>query len=120
MKRFDKLLKELKAEEFDGTALLILDDAMVQMIAAWPKVHRTYSMEPVEDDRMPEAWWHVGFYMSQWASLANVSEAVCWKLWLVLVTHRLIYPDGTVPSKVGEYMLTQVGITLGTGGSKYG
>lgn len=112
-KKFIESLGELKDEGFNDSALLVLDDDMVQMVAAWPKVTRTYTTDPIVDPDFHECWGNVGFVMSQWAALANVSEATCWDLWRTLIAHGLIYPDGDTPDKVKEYMITRVNILMG-------
>lgn len=110
---FEDVLEEMKGLEFDKSLLLVLDDDMVKMIAAWPVARRIYIKRPLPDPDLPEIWGNVGFFMSNWTALANVSESNGWRVWKTIVTHGMIYPDGTLPKEVSEYLITRVDVFMG-------
>jgi hypothetical protein len=113
--RFVDALDELKALGFNEAALLVVDDSMMKMIAAWPMVVRTYLVEPESgvDPGIPEIWGSVSFVMQNWAALANIPEWVAWELWKTIIAHGFIYPDGTIPDKVERFLISRVNAITG-------
>ena len=105
---YEKLLKELKNEFFDGTFLLTIGDKESNMVAVWPRVEKRVLEERFYNEDVPEVWNWIEFNAAMWARLANVHEKDVWNLWKGLAVSGVICPDGTWPEDVKEWVMKKV------------
>ena len=101
---YNDALADLKAQEFDGSALLTVSGYLIKLIAAWPVVTTWIETKETREGLHP-AWGMTRFDVKEWARLAQVDEAAVWKSWQGLAKMNLIYPDNTFPDKVAKFLL---------------
>jgi len=116
-KEYERLLGELKAIPFDTVGVIGFDpdenDEGVRIIAAWPHVSRTVIAEPFIQDCIHGAWGYVDFDTDEWARMAGVPAMEMWKRWIPFAKQRFIYPDGTYPDEVREFLVRRATILHG-------
>lgn len=97
MSEFEALLEAWRAEPFDESALLLVDDLLLRLAAAWPSVPRRI-VEPVRCRE--NVWSWIRYDHRAWELISGV-RVISWKTVLVrLIGLKLIAPDGTIPTPV--------------------
>lgn len=107
-KNYTDALRDLKEEDFDGSLLLTVGDIEQRMVAVWTRVKRCEAEHNVLNDGVHEAWSYVCFDARSWAMLARLPEMDIWSSWQGLARSNIIYPDGTLPEEVEEYIKNKV------------
>ncbi|MBN2256341.1 MAG: hypothetical protein JW704_00685 [Anaerolineaceae bacterium] len=106
-------LADLRGLPFDGHAILTLTTPKMRLVASWPNVRRKILDDPTGDKRLHVAWHYVEFDAREWSQLSGYPEGVVWEHFYGLAAQKLIYPDGTYPEKVRQYLARNVGDLLG-------
>lgn len=101
--RFQEALIALKAEGFNSRAILLIDKFMEPMLVAWPYITRTIESTSAVD---ADAWDFVSFDPVEWKDMAGLRlpSHEYELLFLRMRNMRLIYPDGTYPDEVSNYL----------------
>jgi hypothetical protein len=94
----DALLVFRAAENYHGVALLIRDEVLMSLAAAWPMVERRLPEPPPPGQEVDlEALWRETWIDFQgWADLAQLGPSQVMQGWKVLKGNGLILPDGTL------------------------
>lgn len=102
--RFKEAVLALKAEGFNTRAVLLIDKFIQALLVAWPFVTRTVEDVARED---VDAWDWIRFDPTEWKDMAGLvlSHSEFYSLFLRMKTMRLIYPDGTYPKEVDDYLV---------------
>jgi hypothetical protein len=102
--RFEEALVALKAEGFNSRSILLINKLIEPVLVAWPYVTRTIENTSTVD---PDAWDFVRFDPVEWMDMAGLRllDDEFDALFLRLKNMRLIYPDGSYPDDVSEYLL---------------
>jgi hypothetical protein len=112
---YDEALEELKETAFGDRSLLGLSKEALKMVAAWPNVRRWRVKDPMGDKRLHITWHYINWEMTEWAILANIHDEVAWSCFYKLARQNIVYPDGTYPDQVADYLKQEVDDLLGRG-----
>jgi hypothetical protein len=104
---YDQLLAELKQEEPSSASILMMDNITCQVVLSWPNVTRRLVSSPVGNRELHPCWHYTWFDSNQWAMLAGVSVMDIFKIFNALAKMMVIYPDGTLPSVVWDFLKLQ-------------
>ena len=110
---YDEALEELKETGFQNRSLIGLSKEALKLVATWPNVRRWKVQNPMGDKRLHITWHTINWDMTEWAILANVPDDVAWSNFYKLARQNIVYPDGTYPKKVANYIKQEVDILLG-------
>ena len=104
--RFREALSILKSEGFNSRAILLIDRLIQPLLVAWPFITRTIESTSVTD---PDAWDFIRFDPVEWRDMAGLrmSSFEFNQIFLRMKNMRLIYPDGTYPDEVDQYLSNQ-------------
>jgi hypothetical protein len=101
---YDQLLAELKQEESSSSSILMLDSRTQQIVLSWPNVTRRLVSNPIGNKGLHPTWHYMWFDANEWAALAGVSVMDIWNIFNALAKTMIIYPDGTLPSVVWDFL----------------
>jgi hypothetical protein len=104
---YDQLLGELKQEEPNSAFILMLDDRTQQIVLVWPHVTRRIVSNPIGNKGLHPCWHYTWFDSNEWASLAGVTGMDIFNIFNALAKSMVIYPDGTMPSVVWDFLKLQ-------------
>ena len=98
---------------FNGREFVGLSKAALKVISAWPHVRRWVVKDPIGDKRLHITWHYINWDMTELAMLADVHDLVAWNIFFKLAKQNLIYPDGTYPKEVADYIKVEVDALMG-------
>jgi len=115
---FKASLAIIKGELVEDTDLLLLlsnDDRLVKLLITWRRVERW--LESVNNEQFIDnndlAWTMTRFDERQWSVLSGVGEREIFNLWRLLAGNRFLYPDGTLNSKIEDYLKDRYNDVIG-------
>ncbi len=94
----DALLIHRAAENYQGVALMVRDQILMRLAAAWPKVRRQFPEPPPpgQEVDLEVLWEKTKIDFQGWAELAQVDSLQVMEGWKVLKGNEVILPDGTL------------------------
>jgi hypothetical protein len=92
------LLSYRALDNFQGAALLIQDQNLLRLAAAWPMVPRQFpeTLEPGTEVNLEELWKATRIDFKAWASLAQLQPLAVMRGFKVLKGICIILPDGSL------------------------
>ena len=111
---YEVLLKELKERGFEQSHILAMTPLMVKMAATWRQVRRSVSEEPQgESPILHPAWNYVSLEDADWCAMTGAPMSDVVAAFSVMARLDMIYPDGTCPETVADYLLFQANELIG-------
>ena len=104
---FDQCLAELKKQSPSSSTVLMMDKKTQQIVLSWPNVDRKIVSNPIGNKSLDTCWHYTWFDVYQWAGLACSTNKEIWDAFNPLAKMRMIYPDGTLPSVVWDFLKVQ-------------
>jgi hypothetical protein len=104
---FEKCLAELKKQSPSNNTVLMMDKKTQQIVLSWPSVDRKIVSNPIGNKSLDLCWHYTWFDVYQWAGLAAVTSKEIWDAFNPLAKMKMIYPDGTLPSVVFDFLKVQ-------------
>ncbi len=94
----DALMIYRAAENYQGVALMVRDQVLMSLAAAWPKVRRQFPDPPPlgQEVDLEVLWQKTAIDFQEWAELAQVEAPMVMQGWKVLKGSGIILPDGTL------------------------
>lgn len=111
---WEKALKRIKTVEFDRGRLFLITHDMLKLIVSWSSVPRGYRADVKDTGESESAWGMVHYDVEDWVRLSGVGMDT-YKLHMIVRDLGMVYPDGTVPKEVKEYIDAEVDAMLGRG-----
>jgi hypothetical protein len=92
------LLSYRALDNFQGAVLLIQDQNLLRLAAAWPMVPRQFpeTLKQGTEVNLEELWKATRIDFKAWASLAQLQPLAVMRGFKVLKGNRIILPDGSL------------------------
>jgi len=109
--QFEDAVSVLKAEPFDRRTILLINKDMEAMLVTWPYVPT--ELRP-DGDATDDPWGALDIGLATWADLSGVPTPVLQLEFERLRAMRMVYPDGTSPDEVDEYLGNRADARIGS------